>query len=266
MAFHSLLRRFYEDLPVFEGGGGGRGGGGCGGGSDGPGESVGPGGDGSGSEEEEDVAELSGAARSPAGALEALSEALGGDGSLSLLAPFLGRDESPAAEAGVATAFPQGTVVGADDQPRTPLIRSLGSSRARDRAQSRVRSPDVAADPAAPAAAAAAAAASGVAPRGGNGGARASHSRGVQSGFYGVGRASRSRGSGAPGRQGGGGEEGLCGPEHFRNQRFKLIPRIVDGPWVARNAVPQKPSLLGKCLAQRYFRGECYIETDVHIG
>ena len=54
---------------------------------------------------------------------------------------------------------------------------------------------------------------------------------------------------------------------HFRNQRFKIVPRIVDGPWVVRKTVPSgKPALLGKKLKQRYFRGECYVETCVHVG
>lgn len=54
--------------------------------------------------------------------------------------------------------------------------------------------------------------------------------------------------------------------DDFRNQRFKLIPRIVDGPWVVKASIPQKPALLGQKLTQRYFRGECYVETDVHVG
>lgn len=53
---------------------------------------------------------------------------------------------------------------------------------------------------------------------------------------------------------------------NFRNQRFKLVPRIVDGPWVVKNTVPAKPALLGQKLTQRYFRGECYVETCVHVG
>ena len=61
-------------------------------------------------------------------------------------------------------------------------------------------------------------------------------------------------------------DAGTCPPDHFRNQRFKLVPRLVDGPWVVKSALPQKPALLGTKLTQRYFRGECYVETDVHVG
>jgi len=62
------------------------------------------------------------------------------------------------------------------------------------------------------------------------------------------------------------GEAGLSPSDHFRNQRFKLIPRIVDGPFLVRNAVGAKPALLGQKLTQRYYRGKNYIETDVHVG
>ena len=29
----------------------------------------------------------------------------------------------------------------------------------------------------------------------------------------------------------------MRGPDSFRNQRFKLIPRIVEGPWIVRSTV-----------------------------
>jgi hypothetical protein len=44
---------------------------------------------------------------------------------------------------------------------------------------------------------------------------------------------------------------GTLPPDDFRNQRFKLIPRIVDGPWVVKASIPQKPALLGQKLTQR---------------
>lgn len=45
--------------------------------------------------------------------------------------------------------------------------------------------------------------------------------------------------------------------------RFKLIPNIVAGPFIVRKAVGSKPTLLGRKLRQRYFRGPGYVETDV---
>jgi hypothetical protein len=52
----------------------------------------------------------------------------------------------------------------------------------------------------------------------------------------------------------------------FRNQRFKLITSITEGPWVVRAAVRATPTLLGTKVVQRYFRGDDYLEIDVHVG
>jgi len=52
----------------------------------------------------------------------------------------------------------------------------------------------------------------------------------------------------------------------FRNERFKLIPSITEGPWVVRAAVRATPALLGKKIVQRYFRGTDYLEIDCHVG
>ncbi|OQR93401.1 hypothetical protein THRCLA_08453 [Thraustotheca clavata] len=52
----------------------------------------------------------------------------------------------------------------------------------------------------------------------------------------------------------------------FQNERFKLIPTIVDGPWLIRATVPQKPAITGTKLTQRYFRGSNYMEVDMDIA
>merc|ERR1711871_814893 len=54
--------------------------------------------------------------------------------------------------------------------------------------------------------------------------------------------------------------------DDFRNQRFKLYPMIVDGPWVVKTAVRACPCLLGQKVVQRYFRGDRYFEIDVHVA
>ncbi|CAN0343527.1 unnamed protein product [Ascophyllum nodosum] len=59
---------------------------------------------------------------------------------------------------------------------------------------------------------------------------------------------------------------GLLPLDDFRNQRFKLIPTVVEGPYIVRKAVGNKPALLGRKLNQRYFRGSGYVETDVDVG
>ena len=49
--------------------------------------------------------------------------------------------------------------------------------------------------------------------------------------------------------------------------RFKVIPRVVEGTWVAQAAMPSNiPCLLGQKVQLRYFRGAGYMEVDVDIG
>lgn len=53
----------------------------------------------------------------------------------------------------------------------------------------------------------------------------------------------------------------------FRNSRFKLVNRIVRGPWIVRATVGNYAAcLLGKALTCRYIRGPNYLEIDVDIG
>lgn len=53
----------------------------------------------------------------------------------------------------------------------------------------------------------------------------------------------------------------------FRNSRFKLINRIVRGPWIVRATVGNYAAcLLGKALTCNYTRGPNYFEIDVDIG
>ncbi|CAM9116959.1 unnamed protein product, partial [Chrysoparadoxa australica] len=52
----------------------------------------------------------------------------------------------------------------------------------------------------------------------------------------------------------------------FRTARLKLFPAIVQGPWILRKAVPNRPCLLAQKLTCRWFRGERYLECCVDIG
>ncbi|XP_061368071.1 protein ENHANCED DISEASE RESISTANCE 2-like [Gastrolobium bilobum] len=57
------------------------------------------------------------------------------------------------------------------------------------------------------------------------------------------------------------------GDDGFRNQRFKLVNRIVKGPWIVKKAVGNHSAcLLGKALTCNYHRGPNYLEIDVDIG
>lgn len=57
------------------------------------------------------------------------------------------------------------------------------------------------------------------------------------------------------------------GDDAFRNARFKIVNRIVKGPWIVKAAVGNYAAcLLGKALTCNYHRGENYLEIDVDIG
>lgn len=59
----------------------------------------------------------------------------------------------------------------------------------------------------------------------------------------------------------------IDGDDAFRNQRFKLVNRIVKGPWIVKKAVGNYGAcLLGKALTCHYHRGPNYFEIDVDIG
>ncbi|XP_057959719.1 protein ENHANCED DISEASE RESISTANCE 2-like [Malania oleifera] len=57
------------------------------------------------------------------------------------------------------------------------------------------------------------------------------------------------------------------GDDSFRNQRFKIVNRIVKGPWIVKAAVGNYSAcLLGKALTCNYHKGPNYLEIDVDIG
>jgi hypothetical protein len=55
--------------------------------------------------------------------------------------------------------------------------------------------------------------------------------------------------------------EGALPAKDYRNLRFKLVPSIVEGPWMVRTAVPCKPVILGKQSRAAIRR---WSMTDVH--
>ncbi|XAR71470.1 hypothetical protein NMG60_11028745 [Bertholletia excelsa] len=57
------------------------------------------------------------------------------------------------------------------------------------------------------------------------------------------------------------------GDDSFRNQRFKMVNRIVKGPWIVKAAVGNYAAcVLGRSLKCNYHRGPNYLEIDVDIG
>ncbi|KNC82945.1 hypothetical protein SARC_04767, partial [Sphaeroforma arctica JP610] len=57
------------------------------------------------------------------------------------------------------------------------------------------------------------------------------------------------------------------GDDAFRNSRFKLIPKIVDGSYLLRKVLGAKPAIIGnKGLTNPYFRGENWFEVDIDVN
>ena len=54
--------------------------------------------------------------------------------------------------------------------------------------------------------------------------------------------------------------------DEFRNNRFKLIPKIVEGNMVVKMAVKDTPTLIGNKLKQYYFKGDNYFELDIDVA
>jgi len=54
--------------------------------------------------------------------------------------------------------------------------------------------------------------------------------------------------------------------DDFRNETFKLIPRIVEGNYLVRKGVGSKPAIMGKKIKQCYVRDDRYFEVIVDIA
>jgi len=54
--------------------------------------------------------------------------------------------------------------------------------------------------------------------------------------------------------------------DEFRDNTFKLIPRIVEGNFIVRKAVGSTPAIMGRKLKQYYMRSDRYLEIILDIG
>jgi len=61
-------------------------------------------------------------------------------------------------------------------------------------------------------------------------------------------------------------ERFLDGNDNYRHERFKMIPRVVEGNWVVRKGVGTTPAILGTKLHQSYYEEQNYFEIDVDVG
>jgi len=52
----------------------------------------------------------------------------------------------------------------------------------------------------------------------------------------------------------------------FVDSRLKLVPVLVEAPWMLRMAVGHRPAITGTKIEQRYFRGRGYLEVDVDLS
>ncbi|KAG2531334.1 hypothetical protein JM16_001094 [Phytophthora kernoviae] len=61
-------------------------------------------------------------------------------------------------------------------------------------------------------------------------------------------------------------ERFLNADDEFRKARFKLVPTIVDGPWVVRKSVGTTPCIIGKPIKTTYYQSPQYLEVHVDIS
>ena len=54
--------------------------------------------------------------------------------------------------------------------------------------------------------------------------------------------------------------------DQFRNDRFKLIPGVLEGAYIVRKSIGNKPALIGNKLTLNYHRGDNYFEVSIDVG
>lgn len=58
----------------------------------------------------------------------------------------------------------------------------------------------------------------------------------------------------------------IMGDTQYKNQRLKLIPYVVQGPWVVRNLVTGKPAIIGTKLPVTYQVSNNLLVAELDIG
>ncbi|KAF4672306.1 hypothetical protein FOL47_000691 [Perkinsus chesapeaki] len=50
-----------------------------------------------------------------------------------------------------------------------------------------------------------------------------------------------------------------------RNKRLKVIPRVVEGPWIVKRAIGETPAIIGTKIDTQYFDGYRYMEVSIDV-
>jgi hypothetical protein len=60
----------------------------------------------------------------------------------------------------------------------------------------------------------------------------------------------------------------LTATDEWLNDHVKFIPNVVEGNWIVRRGVGNTPAIIGRKLAQHYYRDEAvnYMEIDIDVG
>ncbi|GBG29447.1 Protein ENHANCED DISEASE RESISTANCE 2-like [Hondaea fermentalgiana] len=61
-------------------------------------------------------------------------------------------------------------------------------------------------------------------------------------------------------------EKFIAGDDEYRNSRFKIIPNVVSGSYIAKRGIGSTPAILGKKITTEYYQGDNWFEICVDVG
>lgn len=61
-------------------------------------------------------------------------------------------------------------------------------------------------------------------------------------------------------------QEFINGDDTFRNSKFKIIPNVVSGSYIAKKGIGSTPAILGKKIVTEYYKGDNWFEICVDVG
>ena len=54
--------------------------------------------------------------------------------------------------------------------------------------------------------------------------------------------------------------------DEYRNSKLKIIPNVVEGGWIVKRGVGNKPAIIGKKITTTYIKGDGFFEIMIDIG